>query len=1206
MTHRGNLSSGSLSKEYQKKRDGVRVSQKRVNHRVKLRQQVGVLDKKSSLKLGLLNVDGLSSSSLEDIQLTLQQKSLDVCIILETKRRQEEFASDISIPGYNVKEIRRSDAAGDKGGGGLAYYTRQSDGILFKEYSPPIADPALHYVRTERFWLTADSLLMKTAVCGTYLGCQYPDDRNQSWNQGLLQVLQSEAVVLRAQGYRLVMLGDFNCHIGSTVGVGVPGNHPDVNLNGDRFLRFLREGDFCHINGVQNLTVGTWTRQRGGSKSILDFGVISNEHLSTVRQLFIDERGVLGGGSDHNFLILTLNDEFVRNRRLLRLQPVKKGWNCMDDIDWEPFQSEAVLRLGSRSPETLSVDDLASQLCSALLAAGDKGVGRGPRNVVSKGRPQLPRPIVTELQLKRNLERAWKSRVADANTPVAELAASETAFLEQKTRVNDLLFAHKNRNRARIKEMCSGNSTKARKHFWSIVSTKVKQSSDISAVVNPATGVLKCGIDDIKSEVEEHLCRVFSGSMEPLGVDAAVGDPLPPVLDVVQDHDHPYGVHLFPKLPNEDSSASLLSDPAGWTNRTFSFGDVKRVIKSLKGGKSSGWDSIPNEFLIHSPDLVFSWIVVLFNKIKSSGVMPRGWCKGRITLIHKSGLREVLSNYRPITVIISLCGLFSKLLNERLTEVVETHRLLGEVQNGFRKERQMADNSFILDSILMKAKSSKKRVHLCYVDISKAYDSVNRQILWKKLQALGFSGEFLGCIKALYAGDSVDVVVNGLSTRAVFPGRGLRQGCSLSPLLFALYISDIGSSLSGSAEGFQLGGLVFSILLFADDIVLISCSFTGLESLIALVQGHCEKLKLVINPSKSKIVTPDDVDQVVLLDDDNQVVLSLAKVLSYKYLGTETTLLMSSTGSKRQQRCLATAKRYKFGCFYVGRTGPDVIDTVLATWTNIAIPSMISGCEVIPFTETTIESIERIQSQLAKHVLGLPQSAPNICAQTVLGLKPFRMVLYQHQLSFYTRVMNLPSTRWVRSVLSDHLNGDWISPYIVYIAKIRQKLQLLSAPPSIKFLKTHLNSWFLDRVNRDLSQLSLHCVSPIKSFTRARYVRENDGCYTLAAYLLNSAGLGNRAPRAGRQRTGHCSLCNAALTEVHVAFLCPGMDDFRYNNTDIMVFIAMCRTRGTFPSLAYKWYVTGLDWNGVAVAASVYLKRGRNLQRISDEWLRRT
>ena len=137
----------------------------------------------------------------------------------------------------------------------------------------------------------------------------------------------------------------------------------------------------------------------------------------------------------------------------------------------------------------------------------------------------------------------------------------------------------------------------------------------------------------------------------------------------------------------------------------------------------------------------------------------------------------------------------------------------------------MTDNSFILDSILMKAKAKKQKLHLCYLDISKAYDSVNRQILWSRLIAMGFGSSFLGCLKALYAGDSVDTVINGISTRPVYLRRGLRQGCSLSPLLFALYISDIGSDLTKSQEGFSLGGVTFSGLLFADDIFLISRNF---------------------------------------------------------------------------------------------------------------------------------------------------------------------------------------------------------------------------------------------------------------------------------------------------------------------------------------------------------------------------------------------
>ena len=1184
----------------QRRHNAARGAKQRAKHRVKLRGSHGVIQRKQHLRLCLLNVDGLSHSSLEDVKTVLNDKSPDLCFLLETKRRHEEHGSDISVPGYDVQEIRRSDAAGDKGGGGIACYTRKTDGIIFKEYTPPIPDPNLHFVRTERVWITTESLLMKTAVCGVYMGCQYPDDRHGVWNQGLLQVIHAEASVLRSQGYRVVLLGDFNSHVGSEPGVGVVGNHDDVNPNGERFLNFLRNGSFIHINGVNNLTTGIWTRQRGTSKSVLDFAVISSEHLSTVNDLLVDDQGTLGGGSDHNFLILTLNDNFVKKKLLPRIPSNKKSWNKMDDVNWESFKDEVATILDKKSPDDYSVDELASLISSALLSAGEKCVGRKPLKP-KKRSGLLPRALVDEITCKRNLEKVWKSKVAEGIHPPDEVVACETAFLQQKSRVNDLLFAHKNRNRDRIRQMCAGKSTKARRNFWSVISSKSKQSSEISAVVDPASGALKCGIDEIKTEVENHLCRTFQGSLEPIPVDVIPPAP-PPQPEANVPHGHEYSLQP-PTLPSLDQTGDLLTDPGGWLNRSFTIAEVQEVLKTLHSGKSAGWDCIPNEFLIHSPSVLAAWITALFNRIKASGEMPRGWNKGRITLIHKAGLRELLQNYRPITVIISLSGLFSKLLNSRLSEVVEVHKLLGEVQNGFRKERCMADNSFILDSILMKSKYLKKNVHLCYVDITKAYDSVNRSVLWAKLSSLGFNGEFLGCLQALYTGDSVDSVVNGVSTCPVYLKRGLRQGCSLSPLLFAIYISDIGMDIASSSEGFDFGGLTISGLLFADDIVLVSRSFSGLEKLVATVKQRCDDLKLLINPSKSSIVTPEDVDSLVLLDEDNQVTLSLSKVLSYKYLGTDTTLLMSTTGSKKQQRCLQTAKKYLFACFYVGRTGPDIIDTVLATWSNIAVPSILSGCEMITFTDTTIQAIERVQGQLAKHALGLPQSTPNICAQTELGLEPFRMKLYQQQLSFYIRLMNLPNDRWVRRVLLDHLRGNWASPYMQYIASIRQKLKILAVPPSSKSLKLLLNTWFLNQTNHELSRLSLHCILPLTSFSRMRYVCENGGCTPLAMFRLNNAGLGNRAPRLGRHRTTRCSLCNGSLNEFHVAISCPHLDHYRYRHTDIAFHVAMCRTKGIFPTVAFRLYLRGLDWNLNTISTSAFLKRGQTLRRITDRWL---
>ena len=93
----------------------VRSAYRSVRH-AKLRESVNVVRSKKLLRCSLLNVDGLNEASLASVEATVASKSPDVVILLETKRRFEESGIDISIPGYSLREARRSNNAGDRDG----------------------------------------------------------------------------------------------------------------------------------------------------------------------------------------------------------------------------------------------------------------------------------------------------------------------------------------------------------------------------------------------------------------------------------------------------------------------------------------------------------------------------------------------------------------------------------------------------------------------------------------------------------------------------------------------------------------------------------------------------------------------------------------------------------------------------------------------------------------------------------------------------------------------------------------------------------------------------------------------------------------------------------------------------------------------------------------------------------------------------------
>ena len=147
----------------------------------KLKDSYGCIGKKSKLKCCMLNVDGLSESSFNDVKAVLASKCPDVCILLETKRRLEDDAFSIEVTDYDVSEYRRSDLAGDKGGGGIAVFTRKSEGLVFKDFDPELPDPSQAFIRKERVWKTVESANQKTAICAVYAGFQAPDDRNGVW-----------------------------------------------------------------------------------------------------------------------------------------------------------------------------------------------------------------------------------------------------------------------------------------------------------------------------------------------------------------------------------------------------------------------------------------------------------------------------------------------------------------------------------------------------------------------------------------------------------------------------------------------------------------------------------------------------------------------------------------------------------------------------------------------------------------------------------------------------------------------------------------------------------------------------------------------------------------------------------------------------------------------------------------------------------------
>ena len=149
---------------------------------------------------------------------------------------------------------------------------------------------------------------------------------------------------------------------------------------------------------------------------------------------------------------------------------------------------------------------------------------------------------------------------------------------------------------------------------------------------------------------------------------------------------------------------------------------------------------------------------------------------------------------------------FLKILEQRMRVVVEREGWLGETQCGFRKGCSTEDHLFTLMGPMEMVKKKRRRLWMVFVDLRKAYDRVWRGRIWECLQQRGFGGKLIRILQTIYDNQRRKVRVEGGFTEWIRCEVGLKQGCILSPLLFAIFVADLQERWAQTRRGVLIGG----------------------------------------------------------------------------------------------------------------------------------------------------------------------------------------------------------------------------------------------------------------------------------------------------------------------------------------------------------------------------------------------------------------
>ena len=163
--------------------------------------------------------------------------------------------------------------------------------------------------------------------------------------------------------------------------------------------------------------------------------------------------------------------------------------------------------------------------------------------------------------------------------------------------------------------------------------------------------------------------------------------------------------------------------------------------------------------------------------------------------------------------------IYCSILNYRLSSWIESNNILCDEPNGFRSGRCTIDHVGSLTSIIETWIKKKSDTFVAFIDFSKAYDRINRELLWYKLARLGISDQFIEVLKSSYHNVQCTTRINDFATEWFDVSVGLKQGCILSPVLFNAFMDDLVQLIRDKQKGVTYGDLNVPILLYADDLL---------------------------------------------------------------------------------------------------------------------------------------------------------------------------------------------------------------------------------------------------------------------------------------------------------------------------------------------------------------------------------------------------
>lgn len=480
----------------------------------------------------------------------------------------------------------------------------------------------------------------------------------------------------------------------------------------------------------------------------------------------------------------------------------------------------------------------------------------------------------------------------------------------------------------------------------------------------------------------------------------------------------------FQEVLNTRTNANFVTDenitpPLKMNTNAPSKAEIKLAIKKLKNGKAAGSDGLPAEIFKADPETSSDILHKMITSIWQTEDAPTEWKEGVIIKLHKKGDKKDCNNYRGLTLLNTASKVLTLILLRRLTDSLEP--TIRNEQAGFRPRKSCVDQINTLRIIIEQSAEWRSPLYLLFVDFEKAFDTVDRNVIWEVLKHNGVPQKIINVTRSLYLNATCRIKHRGKLSERFSVTSGVKQGCALSPLLFILVIDYIMKAVNQQPRGIRWNLYTrLEDLDYADDLCLLSHTYNEMQAKLDLLEHNAANTGLKINIRKTQEMRMGG-RSIQPLTLNNTAVETTVK---FCYLGS---VLTPEGGAIEDVTARIRKAGHAFGLLKIFWNSPHIKRRTKINVFNSSVKSiLLYACETWKVTTAITARIQTFVNKCLRRILKIhwPEVITNITLWRLTNQEPVAQEIMKRKWKWIGHTLRKPNNDITREALEWNPQGQ--------------------------------------------------------------------------------------------------------------------------------------------------------------------------------------